>query len=107
MKLEGDVDIERARRYKTNAFAAHDDLVESLVEASSMDATQIQTLVATAISLAASLWQVSHPTPTLAALYEQVPAWGHVALDVEPSLAFFLRATALGLAQMPARTQQP
>jgi hypothetical protein len=107
MKLEGDVDIERARRYKTNAFAAHDDLVESLVEASSMDATQIQTLVATAISLAASLWQVSHPTPTLAALYEQVPAWGHVALDVEPRLAFILRATALGLAQMPARTQQP
>jgi hypothetical protein len=44
LSLEGDVDIERARQYKTNSFAA-------------------------------SFWQVSHPTPTLATLYEQVPDW--------------------------------
>lgn len=99
MRLEGDVDIERARRYKTNAFAAHDELVAALVTASSMNTEQVQALITTTISLAASLWQVSHPTPTLEALYEQVPEWGHVALDFEPRLAFILQATALGLAQ--------
>lgn len=102
MSLEGDVDIERARRYKTNAFAAHDELVAALVEAGAMDTAQIQTLVATTISLTASFWQISHPTPTLAALYEEVPEWGHVALDFEPRLAHILRATALGLAQIAA-----
>jgi AcrR family transcriptional regulator len=107
MSLEGDVDIERARRYKTNAFAAHDGLVEALVDASGMKMAQIQTLVATTIALTASFWQVSHPTPTLAALYEQVPEWGHAALDFKPRLTFILQATALGLAQTAADNQQP
>ncbi|WP_034262540.1 TetR family transcriptional regulator [Actinospica robiniae] len=100
MRLEGDVDIERARRYKTNATAAHDELVATLVAAGSMNTGQIKTLVATTISLAASLWQVSHPTPTLAALYEQVPEWGHIALDFESRLALIVQATALGLTQI-------
>jgi AcrR family transcriptional regulator len=107
MNLEGDVDIERARRYKTNAFAAHDELVGALADASGMNVAQIQTLVATTIALTASFWQVSHPTPTLAALYEQVPDWGHAALDFKPRLALILQATALGLAQTAADNQQP
>jgi hypothetical protein len=41
---------------------------------------------------------LSHPTPTLAALYEQVPRWGHVALDFAPRLKSLLTATAVGLA---------
>jgi AcrR family transcriptional regulator len=107
MNLEGDVDIERARRYKTNAFAAHDELVGALVDASGMNVFQIQTLVATTIALTASFWQVSHPTPTLAALYEQVPDWGHAALDFKPRLTLILQATALGLVQTAADNQQP
>ncbi|MEV7679421.1 TetR family transcriptional regulator [Streptomyces sp. NPDC088341] len=103
LSLEGDVDIERARRYKTNAFAAHDEIVSTLDRASGMTAEQIEGLLATALALAAGLWQVSHPTPTLAALYEQVPRWGHVALDFAPKLGFLLEATAVGLAEtMPA-----
>ena len=68
---------------------------------------EIQTLVATTISMAASLWQVSHPTPALAALYEQVPEWGRVALDFKPRLTLIVQATALGLAQMTADDRQP
>ena len=62
VSLEGDVDLERARRYKTNSFAAHDELVDALDRASDMTADQIRALVAAAMAFAASFWQVSHPT---------------------------------------------
>ncbi|GAA1868644.1 TetR family transcriptional regulator [Asanoa iriomotensis] len=102
MSLEGDVDIERARRYKTNATAAATEITNVLAEASSMTVEQIEGLIAVAVTLAAGLWQVSHPTPTLAALYEQMPAWGHAALDFEPRLTLLLRATAVGLVDITA-----
>ncbi|WP_413801097.1 TetR family transcriptional regulator [Streptomyces iranensis] len=97
--LEGDVDIERARRYKTNSFAAHDEIAATLDHASTMTVERIAGLLAAAIMLAAGLWQVSHPTPTLAALYEQVPRWGHVALDFAPRLTSLLEACAVGLGE--------
>jgi AcrR family transcriptional regulator len=100
VNLEGDVDIERARRYKTNSFAAHDEMVSALDHASDMTADQIRALVAAALAFAATFWQISHPTPTLAALYEQVPAWDHVALDFAPRLRLLLEATAVGLVEM-------
>jgi AcrR family transcriptional regulator len=99
LSLEGDVDMERARRYKTSSFAAHDEIVNALDHASGMTVDQIRALVAAALAFAASFWQVSHPTPTLAALYEQVPRWGHVALDFAPRLRTLLEATAMGLAE--------
>ncbi|MEV4604209.1 hypothetical protein AB0K15_43470 [Amycolatopsis sp. NPDC049253] len=98
LHLEGDVDLERARIYKTNAFAAAGRIVDALDRAGTMTAGQLRNLITTAISLAAALWQASHPTPTLAALYEQEPSWAHVALDFEPQLGLLLRATAAGLA---------
>ena len=99
LSLEGDVDQERARRYKTSSFAAHDEIVSALDCASSMTVAQLRSLMAAALAFAATFWQVSHPTPTLAALYEQVPRWGHVALDFEPRLQSLLEATAVGLAE--------
>jgi AcrR family transcriptional regulator len=97
LSLEGDVDIERARRYKANAFADHDKIVIALVQASRMTAEQLQNLLATTLMLAAGFWQVSHPTPMLARLYEEVPDWGHVALDFGPRLRSLLQAMATGL----------
>ncbi|QIQ01231.1 TetR family transcriptional regulator [Streptomyces liangshanensis] len=99
LSLEGDVDIERARRYKTNSFAAYDEMASALAGAGSMTLPQIEGLLTTALSLAATFWQVSHPTPTLAALYEQEPRWAHVALDFAPKLRHLLEATAYGLAR--------
>jgi AcrR family transcriptional regulator len=99
VNLEGDVGIERARRYKANSFAAHDEMVSTLDHASDMTAGQIRALVAAAMAFASAFWQVAHPTPTLAALYEQVPAWGHVALDFAPRLRLLLEATAVGLVE--------
>ncbi len=99
LSLEGDVDIERARQYKTNSFPAHDEIVDVLDRVSSMTVDQIQTLVAATLAFAATFWQVSHPTPTLAVLYEQVPHWGHVALDFNPRLRLLLQSTAIGLTE--------
>lgn len=98
MSLEGDVDIERARRYKAAAFAAHDDAVATLDRASVLSVEQLQGLMATAGALAAAFWQASHPTPSLARLYDEVPEWGHVALEFAPKVRQLLEATAAGLA---------
>ncbi|WP_329456351.1 TetR family transcriptional regulator [Streptomyces sp. NBC_01497] len=97
LSLEGDVSKERARQYKTHAFEAHDALVTALETVSGMTTAQLGALVASALSFAGSFWQISHPTPTLAALYDEVPEWGHVALDFTPRLRLLLRSTALGL----------
>lgn len=99
LSLEGDVDIDRARRFKTNSFAAHDQIVKALDRAGTLSVDQIVPLISATLAFAASFWQVSHPTPTLAALYEQVPEWGHIAMNFEPRLTDLLRATAAGLAE--------
>ena len=77
-------------------------MVSALDHASDMTADQVRDLVAAAMAFAATFWQISHPTPTLAKLCEQVPAWGHVALDFAPRFRRLLEATAVGLAQTPS-----
>lgn len=98
LSLEGEVDIERARRFKTRSFAAYDDIVGTLTAAGgTMTTEQVQDLVAAALGMTANLWQLSHPTATLARLYAQEPRWGHVAVDFEQRLTRLLQATATGL----------
>lgn len=97
LSLEGEVGIERARRYKTNSFVAHDAIVETLTAKGTMSASQVRDLITAAVGMTASLWQLSHPTATLMELYAQHPKWGHVALDFEPRLTRLLQATAVGL----------
>lgn len=102
LSLEGEVDLERARRFKTSSFAAHDEIVAAVAAASDMTERQVRDLITAALGMAANLWQVSHPTSTLTDLYAQEPAWGHVALDFEPRLTRLLQATASGLTSAPA-----
>jgi AcrR family transcriptional regulator len=98
LSLEGGVDIERARQYKTEAFKAFDAMCQALVNASDeVGAEESQIVLAATMSLAGNLWQLSHPAPTLAALYEQVPRWGHAALSFEPRLERLLAALLRGL----------
>ena len=101
LSLEGDVDLERARRYKANSFAAYDVIVGALSTVSTMSSTQVEDLIAVALGLTANLWQLSHPTPTLRQLYREIPRWGHTALEFETRLTRLLEATAMGLAQLP------
>ncbi|GAB2573751.1 TetR family transcriptional regulator [Kribbella endophytica] len=95
LSLEGDVDVERARRFKTNAFVAYDEIVDLLV--GELTAEQLHDLIAAALAMTANFWQLSHPTASLAELYRQEPRWAHVALDFEPKLIRLLQATAKGL----------
>lgn len=100
LTLEGDVSIERARRFKTNSFLDHDAVVTALDRASTMTRAQISSLVPAVATFAAGFWQISHPTPSLIELYKQVPEWGHVAYEYEPKLRLLARATAVGLAEL-------
>lgn len=97
LSLEGDVDIERARQYKANSFPAFDGIVDTLTTAGDMTAGQVQDLITAALGITANLWQLSHPTATLAELYAQEPLWGHAALDFQDRLTRLLQATAVGL----------
>jgi AcrR family transcriptional regulator len=97
LSLEGDVDLDRARRYKTRSFAAYDAIVDTLTATGTMKTDQLHDLIATALGVAANLWQLSHPTATLRELYAQEPRWAHAALDFEPRLTRLLQATATGL----------
>jgi AcrR family transcriptional regulator len=99
LTLEGDVSIERARRYKTNSTVAHDVIVAALTEAGTMTRAQVTALVPAAAALAASFWQIAHPTPSLAQLYADEPEWGHIAYDFEPRVRLLVESTALGLVQ--------
>ena len=97
LSLEGEVGIERARRYKTHSFAAYDTVVDTLTATGTMTTGQVQDLITTALGLTANLWQLAHPTATLAQLYAQEPRWGHAAYDFEQRLTRLLQATATGL----------
>ena len=108
LRLEGDVSIERARRFKENTFVAYDTMVSALVQAGTMTKQQIYTLTSTAGVLPANYWQVAHPSPTLVELYKQEPRWGHVAYEFEPKLRLSLRSTAVGLfVTLPAPVDEP
>lgn len=102
LHLEGDVGIDRARRYKTDATAAHDDIAAAVDRASTLTIEQVVSLLAVAVVLAAGFWQVANPTPTLAKLYEEDPRWGHAASDIAPQLDAMLGAFAIGFATTAA-----
>lgn len=107
LSLEGDVDLERARRYKATSFKAFDAIIAAIVAAGDLDAEQVGDLLTAALGMTANLWQVSHPTATLRRLYDEEPRWAHSALDFEPRLTRLLGATATGLTRDQARGVGP
>jgi AcrR family transcriptional regulator len=99
LSLEGDVSVDRARQYKSRSFAEYDVIVDTLANTGALTAEQVRDLITALLGLTANLWQIAHPTASLAELYRQEPRWAHVALDFEPRLTRLLRATAAGLAE--------
>ncbi|WP_433341812.1 TetR family transcriptional regulator [Streptomyces sp. CA-253872] len=98
LSLEGEVPLERARRYKALSFASVAKMSAALAEAGTMTAAQVADLIAATAAQTAHAWQIAHPTATLAALYEENPQWAHTAYDFGERTTRLLRATARGLA---------
>jgi hypothetical protein len=90
------VRLERARRYKLAATAAYDAMTDAITAASGLSREGAQTLLTAAMSGAAYLFQLSRPTATLRALYEQEPRWAHDALRFREQLTAQLTAVAAG-----------
>lgn len=100
LSLEGAVRLERARRYKVASFAAYDAMTEALVATvSDLDHEGARTVLTTAMSAAAYLFQVSRPTATLKQLYASEPRWAHDALRFREQLTALLTTVVLGAQQ--------
>jgi AcrR family transcriptional regulator len=98
LNLERNVSMDAVRAYKR---AAHDASVEVMAaarrvlpELSEEDALD---LVGATCMVAASLWQVTHPPPLLADLYEQEPALDHATLEFEPTIVRLATTLILGI----------
>ncbi|SDI33585.1 TetR family transcriptional regulator [Nonomuraea jiangxiensis] len=97
LSLEDSVDLDRARRYKSRSFQVFDRIAEELVTASAdLDLPAARDVLMTTLAAAAYLWQVSHPSQTLATLYEQEPRWGHVAMSFVPTMTRLVEAQIRG-----------
>jgi len=100
LHLERGVDEQELLSFKREAMAALARIVAVVSSAVPELGTEgARSLMTAANSLAANLWQVCHPPPALAAIYEREPELGHVATDFTPVLRRLLTATARGLAQ--------
>lgn len=93
--VEGGVSVERAREYRLAAAQARDAMVEAMVGAGLDRSVAALTLDAAQMA-AAHLYQLSRPTPTLLALYEEHPRWAHDALRFRERLTEVLVAVVRG-----------
>ncbi|MFI1838398.1 TetR family transcriptional regulator [Streptomyces olivaceoviridis] len=97
LSLEGAVRLDRARRYKTAATEAYDEMTDALVATEAgLDPDGARTVLTVAMSAAAYLYQLSRPSPTLRQLYEQEPRWAHDALRFREQLAGILQTVVSG-----------
>jgi AcrR family transcriptional regulator len=86
LSLEDGAGYDRVFAYKENAFAAYDRMAEAMVASSALTLDAAYDVLATTLALVAYLWQVAHPGPTLAAVYVEMPHWGHTASHFEEDL---------------------
>ncbi len=98
LNLERNVSLESARRFKHAAIGSVDEIatgvrtvLPDLTEAGAFD------LVGSVTMIAAGLWQIGHPTPTLAALYAEEPRLGHANLPFVPTLTRLAETIIRGL----------
>ena len=98
LNLERNVSLETARTFKHAAVGSVADLAAAvrtvlpkLTEDAAFD------LVGSLSMIAAGLWQIGHPTPTLVALYAEEPELGHENLPFVPTMTRFAQTYLKGL----------
>ena len=97
MNLERNVSVEAVRAYKLTS-GEHLGLIVAAVRDALPDVSDeaARDLVAVAISLAGTFWQISTPSPEIAALYRSDPRLGHALIEFEPRLSRILTAYLTG-----------
>lgn len=97
MNLERNVSVEAVRAYKLTS-GEHLGLIAAAVRDALPDVSDeaARDLVAVAISLAGTFWQISTPPPEIAALYRSDPRLGHALIEFEPRLSRILTAYLRG-----------
>jgi AcrR family transcriptional regulator len=98
LNLERNVSVDAARAFKLDALGAVERIallagrvVPGLDEAAGRD------LVTAVTAFASTLWQISHPTPTLATLYAEDPRLAHAAVDFAPRVERLTGTVIAGL----------
>jgi AcrR family transcriptional regulator len=99
LHLEHDLPREIVRSFKQTGNAALGRIVSAIDAAvPGLDALAAADLMSATNALAGTLWQVCHPDQTLAEIYYEEPALGHLPDDFAPLLERLIAATARGLA---------
>jgi AcrR family transcriptional regulator len=98
MNLERGVSAEAVRQFKVIVLDQVDRFVQAATAAlPSLTEADGRALVTAVCALASSLWQVSHPTEPIAALYRSDPHLGHAMIDFAPDLYDQTETVILGL----------
>ncbi len=100
LNLERGVPVEAARDYKYAVLPAIETMLREVQRIlPGLTDADLFDLIATVGGVAASLYQVSNPPPTLAALYAEDPALGHATVDFAPQLRRIIRTFMSGLSR--------
>lgn len=102
LNLERNVSMGKVRAFKTRAIAETGAVSATLCTVTPLRMDQAHSVVATATSMAGSLWQMAAPGTKLRALYASDPALAHAVVDVEPRLIDILSALLIGYAARSA-----
>lgn len=102
LHLERGVDDRELLSFKRAAMAELGRIVTAIGDAlPELGPEGARSLMTATNSLAANLWQICHPPPALAAIYEDEPELGHPDGAFAPQLLLLLTATAKGLTREP------
>jgi len=105
LDLERGVTYERVRDYKLTALSSLTAVAIAITDTTSLIEEQAYDLLAGALSLAAPLWQATHPSATLQRLYIAEPDLARIRMEFEPTLNRLLTAMCSGLTRQTPTAQ--
>lgn len=98
LNLERNVSLESVRTFKHAVFGSVDEIIRAVLEVlPALGEDGAFDLVGSSGMIAAGLWQVSRPTPTLLKLYEEEPHLGYANLPFVPTVTRFAETFIRGL----------
>jgi AcrR family transcriptional regulator len=98
LSLEREASVEAIRSFKVTGLAAADRIAEAMSTAlPELSPAAARDVVGGTTAMAATLWQVAHPSPPAARLYREDPRLGHAAVDFVPRLTRLVTALVTGL----------